>query len=102
MLHLQLSYCLLTLVGTYVLGMFTLHFISMAASQTEASVVLLVELLLALFSGALHHLVSSIHHSASLFLPLIPSYAPYITEVPEVLNGVIFLQVGSDGLQAED
>lgn len=49
--------------------------------------VLLVELLLALFGGCFRQLVSSIDH----FLPLITSYAPYIAEVPEVLDGVIFL-----------
>lgn len=74
----------------------------MTTSQTEASVVLLAELLLALFGACFCQLVSSIHHSTSLSLYLIPSYAPDITEVPEVLDGVIFLQVGSDGLQAED
>ena len=74
----------------------------MIPSQTEASVVLLIELLLALFGGCFRQLVSSVDHSAFLFLPLIPRYTPNIAEVPEVLDGVIFLQVGSDGLQAED
>lgn len=96
-----------TLVGTDEVGMFTLlfffflnsHFIfavdiaivSRTASQTEASVVLLIELLLPLFGACFHQLVSSIYHTTSLFLHLIPSYAPDIAEVPEVLNGVIFL-----------
>lgn len=63
----------------------------MTASQTEASVVLLAEVLLALFGACLHQPVSSVKNATSLFLPLIPSYAPHVAEVPEVLNGVVFL-----------
>lgn len=80
----------------------TICFMCTTASQTEASVVLLVELLLSLSGGRLHQLFSPVHHAASLLLPLVPGDAPHVAEVPEVLDGVVFLQVGSDGLQAED
>lgn len=70
-------------------------------SQAEAPVVLLVELLLALFGRRFHQPVPPVHHAASLPVALVPGDAADVAEVPEVLHRVVFLQVGRDGLQAE-
>lgn len=64
--------------------------------------VLLGELLLSIFSRRFRQFVPPAHRRSSILLPLVPRDAPDVAEVSQVLHGVVLLQVGGDGLQADD